>query len=291
MQEDEDMETPITSKVPSMKLKDKSEILVADTMESTLEASIEEKITPKLEMPIATRLQPSIAYLIKAPQKQVARTRSSNKAVRDTENAQMIQERCRQLCLSLFFREHAPVRSLGFTSSLRGEGKSFMALLTADALAQESTDPVTLLECNWEQPCLYKHFGFSSTPGLAEWLRGECNEMDIRHKVYHNLTVIPAGNANGSTLKLLQQLRQMGLLDTFRRTNDLLVVDLPSIVASAYGSLAASLVDSLIIVVRAGVTPDAMIAEACTLLKDLPVNGILLNQVKSRIPRWIRQII
>ena len=75
------------------------------------------------------------------------------------------------------------------------------------------------------------------------------------------------------------------------RNHELLVVDLPSIAVNAYGSLAASLVESLIIVVRAGVTPDVMVAETCSQLKELPVHGLLLNQVESQIPRWLQKIL
>ena len=32
-------------------------------------------------------------------------------------------------------------------------------------------------------------------------------------------------------------------------------------------------------------------ADTCTQLKDLPVHGLILNQVASRIPAWLRQIL
>lgn len=203
----------------------------------------------------------------------------------------MLEERCRQLCLSTFFREQAPVRSLGFTSSIGGEGKSLLSLVTAQVLARDSTTPVTLLECNWEHPSLHEYFGLPSTPGLAEWLGEECDETDIRYVVDHNLTVIPAGNGRRDAVKLLQRVRQKGLLGTLSCSSELLIVDLPAIVTTGYGATAASLVESLIVVVRAGVTPASMLAEACAQLKDLAVEGVLLNQVQSRIPGWIRQVL
>lgn len=232
--------------------------------------------------------QPDSTSSVKASKKQKALVLRSE---HDATKAQMVQERCRQICLSLFFRQQAPVRSLGFTSSVHGEGKSFLSIVTADVLAKDSSAPVTLLECNWENPSFHKHFEFSSTLGLAEWLRGECSERDIRHSVDHNLTVIPAGNGKGDAVKLLQQLRQRGLMNMLACNNELMVVDLPSIAVNAYGSLAASLVESLIIVVRAGVTPDVMVAETCSQLKELPVHGLLLNQVESQIPRWLQKIL
>ncbi len=221
----------------------------------------------------------------------VARSKSHPISKHSLANARGLQERCRQLCLALFFDEHAPVRSLGFTSPLKGEGKTFLSTVTARTLANDSSDPVTLLECNWEHPTLHEYYGFSRTPGLAEWLRKECSESDIRHQVTRNLTVIPAGDGKQDAVKLLQRLRREGLMDTFVQPNGLLVVDLPAIVTTAYGSLAANLVESLIIVVRAGVTPDALVTETCTQLKDLPVHGVILNRVESHIPRWLRQIL
>jgi Mrp family chromosome partitioning ATPase len=210
---------------------------------------------------------------------------------RDVVAAQLVRQRCRQLCLSIFFREHAPLRSLGFTSSIGGEGKSFLAGVTAGVLASDSSNPVTLLECNWEHPSLHEYYGVPKLPGVAEWLRGECGPTDIRHRVDRNLTFIPAGEGRQDTVKLLQQIRQKGPLQLFAFSNDLLIVDLPSILTTGYGQLAASLVEAIILVVHAGVTPDILVEEACVQLRDLPVHGVILNEVESRIPRWIRQIL
>jgi protein-tyrosine kinase len=238
-------------------------------------------------------LPSDVAPATQTPQKQVkkgkrARPQPVNK--HDVAIAEMLRERCRQLCLATFFREHAPVRSLGFTSSIAGEGKSFLSAITAQILAEDSTTPVTLLECNWAHPHLHEYFGFTPTPGFAEWLREECSETAIRHQVGHNLTVIPAGDGKQGAMKLLQKVQQNGFLNTLACSNELLIVELPAIVTTGYGSLAARLVESIIIVVRAGITPDGMIAETCAQLKDLPVDGIVLNQIQSRIPRWIRRI-
>lgn len=210
---------------------------------------------------------------------------------RDAAAIHMIQERCRQLCFSLFFRDHAPVRSVGFTSSIEGEGKSFLSLVTAQVLAHDTSEPVTLVECNWEHPSLHKHFGVPASPGLAELLRGSCNEDDIRYQVEDNLTIIPAGNGSQDSMKLLKPIQQVGLRNFFANKNSLYVLDLPPMITAGYGSLAASLVESVIIVVHAEIISDSMLAETYSLIKDLPVDGIILNQGKSRIPHWIRQIL
>ena len=245
-----------------------------------------EALQQETEMPFIP-LTPEVVYA-----KRVKPPQSKRISKPDKTEAQMVQKLCRQLCFPVIFREHAPVRSLGFTSSIPGEGKSFLAMVTAEVLANDCSSPVTLLECDWEHPNLAEYFGFPVVPGLAEWLRNECSEVHIRYQVSHNLTIIPAGNKKQDTVKLLQQLLlRGGLVKTLVSSNGLLIVDLPAIATTGYGSLAASLVESLLVVVRAGVTPDSQIAETCRQLKDLPVQGIILNQVKSKTPSWIQQLL
>lgn len=219
-------------------------------------------------------------------------TRSLARMHEEITTLHTLKERCRQLCLSIFFRRDTTINSIGFTSSIPGEGKTFLASIAALSLAQDSSVPVTLVECNWEHPSLHEVFDCDATPGLAEWLRGECGDSDMRRQIAQNLTVIPAGSGSRDAVRLLQQMRGDGLKKLLSpRHEQLLLVDLPPVVTAGYGSLAATLADTLIIVVRAGVTTDRMIAETCEQLKDLPLQGIIMNQVQSSIPNWIRQLL
>jgi Mrp family chromosome partitioning ATPase len=210
---------------------------------------------------------------------------------KESASVTALRERCRQIGFSLFFDAHTPIRSLGITSAIAGEGKSFLASVMADALSEGNSSPVTLVECNWEHPTLHEQFGLSPTPGLAEWLRGECSEEEVRHEVTYNLTVIPAGNGKQDAVQLLQHIRQQGLATIFPRTDELLIVDLPAVITSAYSIMAASIVDMLLLVLRSGVTPESTIADATEQLRELPVYGVVLNQIESHIPRWLRQLL
>ncbi|MBV9713462.1 MAG: CpsD/CapB family tyrosine-protein kinase [Ktedonobacteraceae bacterium] len=216
---------------------------------------------------------------------------SSSPSKRAMEEAQMLRIRCKQLCVSTFFQGHASVRSLGFTSAISGEGKSFLARLAAEVMAEDDSTPVTLLECNWEHPALSAAFNLTSGAGLVDWLNEDCSLSAIRHRISNNLTVIPAGNSENNAIGLLRAFQQRGVLDVLTRPNELLIVDLPSMTTTPYGQLAASLVDSVILVVRMGVTPEGFISEASSMLKDLPMEGVIFNQVKSQVPRWLRQIL
>ena len=248
-------------------------------------------VSPKELQKITETPVPVPAHAVKGvSEKMVAGSGQMN--VREATIAHALLEQCRQLCLSLFARESHPVRSLGFTSSIGGEGKSFLALVTARVLAQDSIEPVTLIECNWEHPTLHDHFDIPATPGLAEWLRGSCQESEIRYQVADNLTVIPAGDGIHDAVKLLKQARKQGLPNLFGHANELFILDLPPVITSSYGSLAASLVETVVVVVRSEAVPGNVLAEACAQLKEYSsLHGIILNQRNSRIPRWIQQIL
>src|SRR5690348_5454045 len=97
---------------------------------------IETRSSPPLT-PVQKQLAPSI-------QKQVERRAPSalprSISKRDATQIRGVQEQCRKLCLTLFFREPVATRSLGFTSALAGEGKSFLSMVTAGVLAADSTE-------------------------------------------------------------------------------------------------------------------------------------------------------
>jgi Mrp family chromosome partitioning ATPase len=282
---DETMNMNETTKVettPTLKL----ERVTIETV--TSEALVPAGPIPKTPVPTSLSNE---ARQAQTRRKQISTPRSRSISEKDLANAHMLRERCRQLYLSVFFHKDAPVRSLGFTSSLSGEGKSFLSAVLARVLADDITSPVTLLECNWEHPDLHERFGIPSAPGFAEWLRGECNETAIRHEVGSDLHVIPAGDGRRDAVKLLQRIQRRGLLNTLARPDELLIVDLPAIAIAGYGVLAASLVEALVVVVRAGVTPDFMLKATSSQLKDFPVQGMILNQVESHVPRWIRQLL
>ena len=248
---------------------------------------------PTMEIPpVVTRAPTSrrLMELMRAPDaKPPARPRLPRK--RDLGDAHLLRDSCQKLCLSIFYREQAPVRTLGFTSALAGEGKTFLAMMVATVLAGDAGVPVTLLECNWEHPSLHEHFDLPHTPGVAEWLRGEAVAAQVRHQVGGNLFVVPAGDGRYDAVQLLRMMRERGALDRLAGPDGFLVAELPPVSAAAYGALAASLMDAVIVVVRAGVTPDPFVQETVSQLAAARVEGVVLNQIESRIPGWLRQLL
>jgi protein-tyrosine kinase len=255
-------------------------------MEEEADNSMTQKLRPvtrKAEVELAVSKRPKHSVeAIEARYKRVAPAYSHLIPRYDDAKVHLIEEQCRGFCLSLFFRERDPVHSLGITSSITGEGKSFVAIMMAHILANDSMSPVVLIECDWKNAVSGDYFGLPVVPGLAEWLRGECTEEDMQHKINDNLTVIRAGDGRQDAVRLLQQITKRGLRDALALNDENLLIDLPPVITCSYSTFAASMVDAVALVVRAGVTPDNLVAEACDALGTLPVQGLILNQVKYR---------
>lgn len=204
--------------------------------------------------------------------------------------ARLAEEQCRKLGESLLFASDAPARMLGFSSAVSGEGRTLLASICASALARSSGYPVALIECDWDHPSFDSLFGVPAHPGLAEWLQGEAEAARVRHQIATNLTVIPAGGGSHSAARLLHMFREPATFERLLEPEEIVVLDLPPVLTCAYGKLAANVAGTVVMVVRAGVTPDNQVAQACGEL-GAAVRGVLLNQAHSNIPHWLRSIL
>lgn len=194
-------------------------------------------------------------------------------------------------CLPLFFAEKNPLHCLGLTSAVASEGKTSAAWLVSHTLATSSRRSVVLVECDWDRPTFSRDLGLPTSPGLAEFLTGDSTRVEIRHQFLPNLTVIAAGVGGADAMTALAELQRSELYDRLADPDELMILDLPSVLGSCYGVLAARLAESLMVVVRAGDTPSSFVARACEELKHLRVEGIILNQVQTRIPRWLQRLL
>jgi Mrp family chromosome partitioning ATPase len=201
----------------------------------------------------------------------------------------LLQRQCLKMALNIF--APAQVRSLGYTSAIAGEGKTFLASSTAAALANQAHRPVVLVDCNWEHPSLHTLYNLPDAPGLAEWARGECELMEIRHQVTPMLTVIPAGMALGDTINLTRKLSAHSIISLLSDMNEVLIADMPAILTSSYGAQLAQELDAVTLVVRARTTWDSFVAEAHHELEGAQLDGVILNATQSRIPRWIQRML
>jgi Mrp family chromosome partitioning ATPase len=69
------------------------------------------------------------------------------------------------------------------------------------------------------------------------------------------------------------------------------VIDVPALLANEDAPALVGQLDGAVLVVGAGHARDYEVAEAVSLLGDVPVRGVLLNQVRRWTPDWVASLL
>ncbi len=177
--------------------------------------------------------------------------------------------------------------TIGITSAVDGEGKSTIALGVATAMAADLDSPIVLVELNLTRPTVHKSLGIPAQPGISEYLRGECPLPSALRQITENLFVLPAGDCRNDPARLIRMLTRANLLLRMDNSGAVLVLDLPPVLTASYGVLASSMADAVVMVVRAGHTPEKMVRDAIARLDESTLRGLILNAARPSIPTWL----
>jgi Mrp family chromosome partitioning ATPase len=176
---------------------------------------------------------------------------------------------------------------LGITSSIRGEGRTSVALAMARVQREDYGRSVLLVDLDFENPKLARLCGCRPWPGLADLSRG-ASLVEAEQQVGDGITLIAAGPAEGSAARIVTDIQRGEVLERAARAYDVLIADLPPLLGCSFGQTIAAWFPDLLLVVRTRVTPVARIREATA---HLPVEPrVLLNGVQSDLPSWLRKL-
>lgn len=171
------------------------------------------------------------------------------------------------------------LRTIAVTSPNKGDGKSLTAANLALTMAQEFQHRVLLIDCDLRRPCVHRLFGIADGPGLGDVLMSaaELDDALVALPEYH-LTVLPAGLPPSRPAELLGSATMRRLLDTLRSRFDHILIDVPPVAPLADLHILAPMVDGLLMIVRAGITPKPAIERALAGLDASKVLGLVLNE-------------
>jgi Mrp family chromosome partitioning ATPase len=79
------------------------------------------------------------------------------------------------------------------------------------------------------------------------------------------------------------------VVDAMRRNYQLVILDLPPLLVNSDAALLTDFADGTLCVVRAGVTPAAVVNRALEQLELTKLRGIVLNAGESSVPGWLRR--
>lgn len=163
--------------------------------------------------------------------------------------------------------------SIVVTSAAPGDGKTTIAANLAVAFAREGRR-VLLVDCDMRRAAVHRMFGVRKSPGLAQLLEGRATiDSCIQPAKVDGLFLLTAGEADSESGQLIEGAAFRRTLEELRGAFDLLIIDSAPVLAVADAAVLSSIVDGVLVVVRAGVTDRVEVAEV---LRQLDTAGAVV---------------
>jgi len=179
---------------------------------------------------------------------------------------------------------NAPGRRLLVTSSVPGEGKSYIASNLAIAMALNGHS-VVLVDADLHRPRVHTAFGIPNTQGLTNILISEAKLQDcVREVGVPGLRVITAGATPPNPTELLSSTAMDAVIDRLGKGANVVIFDSSPMLATADSQVLSSKVDGVIFVMHLGQTPRSSIARSFELLRQASarVIGVVFNRVEAQ---------
>lgn len=173
--------------------------------------------------------------------------------------------------------------TLMFTSASPGEGKTTVASNVAVVFASQGKK-VLLIDADMRNPSVHKLFNLLNYKGLTNLLtEDKASIQDIVHQTeINNLSVLTCGVIPPNPSELLASNRMNQLMERLKEHFDLILFDLPPIIAVTDAQIMANKTDGTIFVIRNGVAEKNNLYKAKELLEHVhaKVIGVVYNDKK-----------
>jgi protein-tyrosine kinase len=180
-------------------------------------------------------------------------------------------------------REKLPLQTILVTSSLPGEGKTFVAANLARSFAQQPGRRVLLLDGDLRLSRLHVLLGTFPVPGLSDFLRGDLEISGVLQRGSpENLFFIPGGKPASDPIELLGNGRLRSLLHRLAPLFDWIIFDSPPCVPLSDACLLAEHSDGVLMVVRSGKTAFNVAQKGARQFQERHLLGVVLNQVERQ---------
>lgn len=216
----------------------------------------------------------------------IAQNKGKEHVVVRSGDRSAVNEMFRQLRTNLDFlnlkNQH---QVLMVTSSVSGEGKSFVALNLAIALAL-SNKKVILLGMDLRKPKLSKYIGKEDFPyGIVNYLIGQkdLSELIQKYEGSENLSFIGSGPIPPNPTELIHSEKLEQLITALTAEYDYVMIDTPPIGLVSDALLLRKMVSQILVVVRHKYTQKGMVKDLEEMYQngELANAGIVLNGIKK----------
>jgi len=173
-----------------------------------------------------------------------------------------------------------PPKKILVTSMKPEEGKTSTAINLAMAIAQADYK-VLLVDADLRKPRIHQVFGLSNTKGLSTYLAGASDLGVLQQGPLPNLSVLTSGPIPPNPSELLSSSRMNEMLTLLSEKYDIVICDSPPLLSVADALVLSKMVESSIIVARAGNVTYEELKKGLKSLYDLKAHvlGLVINAV------------
>lgn len=179
----------------------------------------------------------------------------------------------------VFMSPDKPHRTVLITSAVPSEGKTTVACAIATTIAQAG-QKVVLIDCDLRRPRLHSVFHRRNDWGVTSALldRSVVDSIAFETDV-PNLWVTPTGPIPPNPAELLHSEAFRAVLEHLKQRFDRVIIDSPPIIAVTDATVLSTLVDGVVVVVRASRTTKDLVRRALKSLRDVSsqIVGVVLN--------------
>jgi capsular exopolysaccharide synthesis family protein len=171
-------------------------------------------------------------------------------------------------------------RVILITSALPGEGKSFVALNLAVALADAGSH-VLLVDADLRAPSLHRAFNLVPLSGLLPYLEGKAEfAQSIQATSSPRLSLMAAAGVTLSAPEAFASSRMRALIEHARKLEppNIVLIDAPAALAGPEAQILSKLVDAALVVVGANDTPRASVTKTLEMIKGVSAFSVVLNR-------------
>jgi tyrosine-protein kinase Etk/Wzc len=216
---------------------------------------------------------------------EIASVKHKHELIVNMPNNAYVSEQFRHLRAAIgLYGKVASKQKILITSSIAGEGKSFVASNLALSIAM-SSKKVILIDADLRGPKTSYIFGIEEKEGLAEYLEEKASINDIIIDSGHkNLYVVSAGGVCNNPTELLLNGRLNELFSYLEDKFDYILVDTSPTDPVTDAFVLSEYCDKTLFVVRHGYTPKTMVQllDENNKVKALNNPSIIFNGVKKR---------
>jgi protein-tyrosine kinase len=171
--------------------------------------------------------------------------------------------------------------TVAVTSPTRRSGNTLTAMNLAISIARNSTSRVLLVELDFVSPSFHSILGFRKFRGMADYILDDAGMSEIVLDIgVDGLAIIPAGSRLANSFELLSSRKMAQFLGELKRLDayEIVLFDLPSVLAFDDAMALSPLVDCALLVVEEGATKVSDVRRALTRLEHTEILGLVLNR-------------